>query len=52
MAAIRVWIDRTTGKINHHDPETDITTEIGSITEGLTAAEIKQRMIDMGLRLR
>jgi len=52
MGAVKVWMEKATGKIWHYDPETDVTTEVGNVMEGLTSAQIKQRMTDMGLRLR
>lgn len=52
MAAIQVYVDRTVGKIFHFDPDIGVTTEVASASEGLTAAQVKQRMLDMNLRLR
>ena len=52
MKPVKVWVDRATGKFWHKDEETEVITEITEVTPANTAAEIKARMIAMGLRIR
>ena len=55
MKLVEVWIDTSTGKIWHKDGETEITTEITELPTPPvvpTAAEVKTRMEEMGLRIR
>lgn len=55
MKPVKVWVDRATGKFWHKDEETEVVTEITGLATPpamSTAAEVKARMEEMGLRIR
>lgn len=49
---LKVRIEKDTGKIKHWDAQTGSETEIDNIPAPSTAAQIKARIVEKGLRLR
>lgn len=49
---VKVRIEKDTGKVKHYDKNTEVETEVDELPPQATAAQVKVRMEEKGLRIR